>query len=109
MATLYCDGQLATNIEVADTFTSRWRGLLGRDSVEGALLITKSSSVHTLGMLFPIDVAFVDEKMMVIDTVKMIPYRISRPRRRARTVIEAAAGAFEKWGLRPGSRVEVRP
>ena len=35
-------------------------GLLGRDGIEGALLLRPARSVHTLGMRFAIDVAFCD-------------------------------------------------
>ena len=62
--------------------------------------LPRHRSVHTLGMRFPIDVAFCDRDMVVVDVTTMVPWRMGRPRRRARTVIEAEAGAFERWGLR---------
>jgi uncharacterized protein len=109
MATLYCDGTFVSDVEVAETFVERWRGLLGREVIDGALLLPNTSSVHTIGMLVPIDVAFLDDKSHVLDVITMVPYRLSRPRRRARAVVEAAAGSFDKWNLRVGSHVEVRP
>ena len=36
------------------------------------------------------------------------PWRMSLPRRRGRSVVEAQAGAFERWGLRVGDRLELR-
>jgi len=101
------DKVLAT-VEVADTFVDRLKGLLGRSDVEGAYLIRRASSVHTLGMRFPIDVAYCDEELKVLATVTMPPMRVGRPRRRARVVIEARAGAFERWGLNPGDTLEIR-
>jgi uncharacterized membrane protein (UPF0127 family) len=59
-------------------------------------------------MRFPIDVAFCDKDMVVLDTVRLRPWRLGRPRRRGRSVIEAQAGSFERWGLRIGDTVEVR-
>ena len=42
------------------------------------------------------------------DYVTMKRYRLGVPVLRARTVIEAEAGAFERWKLRVGDVVEVR-
>jgi uncharacterized membrane protein (UPF0127 family) len=35
-------------------------------------------------------------------------YRLALPVWHARSVIEARAGAFERWGLRVGDEVEIR-
>jgi len=108
MAWLLRDGDVLATIEVADGFRSRFKGLLGRDGVEGALLLKPASSVHTFGMRFPIDVAFCDKDLTVVDTVCMARHRLGRPRLRARCVIEAEAGAFERWRLRPGDELEIK-
>lgn len=101
------DKVLAT-VEVADSFVGRLRGLLGRSDVDGAYLIRGAASVHTVGMRFPIDVAYCDNDLNVLATVTMQPMRVGRPRRKARVVIEARAGAFERWGLRAGDTLEIR-
>jgi hypothetical protein len=101
------DDVLAT-LDVADSFAARFKGLLGRDGIDGALLIKPAMSVHTIGMRFPIDVAFCDKGFAVIDTVTMKPYRFGMIRPNARCVIEAEAGAFERWGLKTGDVLEVR-
>ena len=108
MAWLLREGEVLAVLEVADGATGRARGLLGRDGIEGAMLIKPARSVHTLGMRFPIDVAFCDRDMTVIDTVRMSRHRIGRPRFRARCVVEAEAGAFDRWGLRAGDRLEIK-
>ena len=108
MAWLLREGEVLAAAELADGFGQRLRGLLGRDGVEGALVLTHSRSVHTLGMRFPLDVAFCDGNLRVIDTVVMRPYRVGRPRLRARCVIEAEAGAFERWRLRRGDQLEIK-
>lgn len=60
-------GQKVYKVEVADTFFSRLKGLLGRDTLERdtALLITPCNSIHTHFMKFPISVIFVDKKGIV--------------------------------------------
>jgi uncharacterized protein len=107
MPWLVRDGEVLAALEIADELRPRVRGLLGRDGIEGALLLTPAKSVHTFGMRFPIDVAFCDRDMVVVDTVSMGRHRFGRPRLRARSVLEAEAGAFARWGLRAGDRLEV--
>ena len=108
MAWLLRDGDVLAAADVASSFGARLKGLLGRDGVEGALLLRPAKSVHTLGMRFAIDVAFCDRDLVVLDVVTLRPHRLTRPRRRARCVIEAEAGAFERWGLRVGDQLELR-
>src|SRR4051812_42858936 len=100
MAWLVREGDVLAALEVAEGHRSRLVGLLGRDGFDGALLLRPSRSVHTVGMRFPIDVAFCDRAMNVVDLVcPMRPHRFGRPRWNARMVIEAEAGAFERWQL----------
>jgi uncharacterized membrane protein (UPF0127 family) len=93
--------------EVADVRSARRRGLLGRDGIDGAIVLRPCRWVHTLGMRFAIDVAFLDDAGVVIKTMQMHRQRMGVPVWRARSVIEAEAGAFARWGLRVGDVVEV--
>ncbi|MGW0120141.1 DUF192 domain-containing protein [Streptomyces sp. NPDC003327] len=95
-------------VEVAASYRARRRGLLGRDGIEGALLITPTNSVHTFGMRFAIDVAHLDRSFRVLSVVTMRPGRLGMIRPRGRHVLEAEAGAMAGWGVRPGVRVTVR-
>jgi len=107
-------GWLVTNAKVlasADTATTRSqrrKGLLGRDHLEGAMVIEPCRWVHTIGMRFPIDVAFLDADGLVIRTVQMPRRRVGMPVVRARSVIEAEAGAFARWGVHVGDVIELR-
>ena len=109
MAWLLREGEVLAALEVADGLASRVVGLLGRDGLDGGLLLRPARSVHTFGMRFPIDVAYCDRDMRVLATVSMKRHRLGRPRLRAHCVIEAEAGAFERWRLRPGDQLEVKP
>jgi uncharacterized membrane protein (UPF0127 family) len=102
------DDEVLASLEIATSMTDRSRGLLGRDGIEGALLLRPARSVHTVGMRFDLDVAFCDAELVVLDTVTMARWRLGLPRRGACCVLEAEAGAFERWRLRPGDRLEVR-
>jgi uncharacterized membrane protein (UPF0127 family) len=108
MAWLLRDGEVLASLEVARSARDRRRGLLGRDSVEGALLLEPARSVHTVGMRFAIDVAYCDKSMTVLRTTMMRPYRFGLPVWQAHAVIEAEAGAFARWELRPGDQLEVK-
>jgi uncharacterized membrane protein (UPF0127 family) len=101
------DGDVLASAEVACTGRARRRGLLGRDGIDGALVLRPCRSVHTLFMRFPIDVAFCDREGTVLRTCSLRPWRLSPVVPRAGFAIEAEAGAFERWHLEPGDRVEV--
>lgn len=108
MPWLVAEDRVVASLEVADTRRARRRGLLGRDGIEGALLLTPARGVHTVRMKFAIDVAHVGEDMVVLSVVTMPPGRVGRWRRRARHVIEAEAGSLRRWGIEPGVAIDVK-
>jgi uncharacterized protein len=108
MAWLVTEGRVLASCESVTQRRAKGRGLLGRESIEGAMVLSGCRWVHTLGMRFALDVAYVDEKGIVVKTVHMRRNRVGAPVWRARTVIEAQEGAFGRWGLRVGDVVEVR-
>ena len=108
MPWLVRDGEVLASLEVVESWRDRRKGLLGRDGFEGALLLRPCTSVHTAGMRFDLDVAFCDDDLKVLETVRMRRWRLGRPRPGAKAVLEAEAGAFERWRLRPGDQLEVK-
>ena len=90
---------------------SRMRGLLGRTGLaqgEG-LLLQPAGSIHTFFMRFPIDVVFLDREQRVVRVVPNLrPWRTAGVRK-ARAVLELAAGEAARVGMTPGSalRLEV--
>ena len=108
MAWLVCNDRVLATVEIATGWRERALGLLGRDEFDNALLLRPALSVHTLGMRFPIDVAHLDRDLVVLKTATMARFRIGLPVWRARAVLEAEAGSFTRWGLKPGDRLEVR-
>jgi uncharacterized membrane protein (UPF0127 family) len=105
---LVSDARVLASADIAETGAERRRGLLHRDHLEGALVLRPCRWVHTLGMRFPLDVAYLDADGVVVKTIHMRRHRVGVPVWRARTVIEAEGGAFARWGLRVGDVVEVR-
>ena len=108
MPWLLRDEEVLATLEVADGFGSRLRGLLGRDGIDGVLLLKPARSVHTLGMRFPIDVAYCSADLEVLRVVTMPRHRIGRPCVKAHCVLEAEAGAFAHWELKVGDQLEIR-
>jgi uncharacterized membrane protein (UPF0127 family) len=108
MPWLVVEDRVVASLEVADSRGARRRGLLGRDGIEGALMLTPARSVHTIGMRFAIDVAHVDADMVVRSVVTMRPGRLGRWRRRSRHVLEAEAGSLRRWGIEPGVTIDVK-
>jgi len=82
---------LGLNITCACTLLARLKGLLGRLSIspgEG-LWVVPSRGVHTVGLLFPIDVIYLDAENRVVHLVEhMRPFRVSQIRLNCASVLE---------------------
>ena len=108
MPWLVHEGRVLASLERADSIRDRAVGLLGRRELEGALLIERTKGVHTIGMKFPIDVAFCDDEMRVISIVTLPRHRVSKFERNAKCVVEAEAGRFRHWQVEAGDQLEIR-
>ena len=108
MPWLVRDDKVLGSLEIAETRRARGRGLLGRDGLDGALLIPHTRSVHSVGMRFDIDVAFLDGDYVVIRTLTLRRQRVTKIVMRARHVLEAEAGSFHDWELGVGDHLEIR-
>lgn len=106
---LTVDGRPVADVAVARTRRERGRGLLGRDGLAGALWLPGVRSVHTVGMRFAIDVAWIDRAGSVRRIARMGPGRVSAWLPSAAGVLEAEEGAFARWGLLAGSAVTLDP
>lgn len=102
------DGDVVCALEMTDSFAERIRGLRGRDDCEGALHMPGARAVHSAGMGFALDVAFLTGDLVVIKMVRLAPWRIALPRSGVRSVLQARAGALERWGVQLHDQLEVR-
>lgn len=89
--------------EVPSNRRERLRGLLGRrDLPPGTgLLLLRATAIHTFGMRFPIEVAWLDAAFRVVEVRVVPPGRATLPRPGARHVLECPVGT----GLRVGDRL----
>jgi len=96
------------SVEVPISMKAKMRGLIGRNKIEGAMYFEGAKFVHTFGMRFTLDIAFVSSKNEVIRTLRLKPNRIIFPVIRSAGIIEAAEGAFSEWDLQIGQIVETK-
>jgi uncharacterized membrane protein (UPF0127 family) len=98
---------VATEATVADDYFRRLIGLLGKTKrwakLGRGLWIIPSRGVHTIGMLFPIDVLFLNKNKEVIHIEEhMRPFRISKISLKATSVLELPAHAIYRSGTKVG-------
>lgn len=99
---------LASAAAVADSWWPRFRGLLARPPLgEGdGLLLLECASVHTVGMSYPIDVAFLDAKGTVVRSVSELrPCRVGLGGPEAVHALELPAGRLRQTATVPGVRL----
>jgi uncharacterized protein len=85
----------------------RMRGLLGRrDLPQGeGILLRPAASIHTFFMRFAIDAVFLSEDGVVLGIAQAVrPWRVAACKR-ARSVLELAAGESERRGLEVGQKL----
>ncbi len=101
---------IGERVEVADTARSRSRGLLGSDGWEGrdGMLLEPCRNVHTFGMRYPIDVAFLDREGRVLRVVHGLrPGRLSPLVLKARSALELPAGRLGETSTGPGDLLSI--
>ena len=101
---LTVDGQ-DTGLALWTARTRRERniGLLGTDSIDGALWITRCNWVHCFRMRHTIDVVYVGRQGKVVAVTTMPPNRMGIPRLLATAVVEMPQGEASRLGIRKGS------
>lgn len=101
---------LADRVEYADTSSSRRRGLLGRRGlgVGEGLYLVPCEWLHTFGMQFCIDVAFLSASGRVLVVYHGLkPNRLSRIVWSARGALEMPKGALRSTHTEPGDIVHL--
>lgn len=94
------------DVYLATGVWERMRGLLGTSGFSGQLLLVPCHDVHTFCMRYPIDVAFLDERGVIVKALRCL-----EPGRRVRckgacAVLERQSDAASEW-YREGERVII--
>lgn len=101
---------LVGNLTVADSFFTRMKGLLGRNSLAhgSGLWLKPCNSVHTFCMKFAIDIVFLDKEYRVIEIIEALkPNRMTVIYRNAATVLELSSGSAAEAKLAQGDYLEI--
>jgi uncharacterized membrane protein (UPF0127 family) len=102
------DGRLVcARCVVADSFWSRFRGLMLRPSLapDEGMLFPGTGSIHMFFMRFSIDAVFCDDDLRVVKVVRDLgPWRLAGARR-AKVAVELAAGSA--GDLAPGDELAL--
>jgi len=105
---------LSSKAEVARSFRRRIKGLIGRSLQEfsqgEALWIVPCDGVHTFGMRFPIDVAYLDAQGRVLRIYHhLAPFRLAALSFRAKSVLELPPGVLAQTNTNVGDLLEFNP
>ncbi len=103
--------RLLDKVRIMRGFRERGFGLMGRKGMPPAwgqaLLFPETRSLHTIGMRFALDIAFLDRGGQVLKLLADVPPgRAAVGPREARHALEAPAGTLAM--LRAGDRLEWR-
>lgn len=104
------DRVIADHVIYADGPISRMRGLLGKQSIsdnEGCYL-KPCSSIHCLGMKFPIDVVYLDAQNTVLHVERCEPGALGTKVKGTKRVLELAPGRAEFCGVKPGAVIAIK-
>lgn len=105
---------VATEATVADSYFRRLIGLLGKTTrwVQRGrgLWIVPSCGVHTIGMMFPIDLIFLSKEKQVVHVEEYVrPFRISKVSLKAESVLELPPHTIYSTGTKVGDKIEITP
>jgi hypothetical protein len=104
---------LASECKAADSGWERMRGLLGRVKEQFppgmGLWLVPANSIHTIGMSFPIDVAYLDKAGRVIRLYHSLPpFRVAAIKFKTHSILELPAGTLARTRTEVGDIFEFR-
>jgi uncharacterized protein len=105
---------VATEAGVANSYMRRLVGLLGKTKrwakIGTGLWIVPSCGVHTIGMMFSIDLIFLSKEKQVVHVEEYVrPFRISRVSLKAASVLELPPHTIYRTGTKVGDQMEISP
>jgi uncharacterized protein len=101
---------LSLGVEAADTTMARLKGLIGKLTLgpDEGLWIVPSRGIHTMGMLFPIDLVYLDESHKVLHVMESFPtFRISPIIAQAASVLELPTHTIYSSQTQPGDQLVI--
>lgn len=102
---------LGDRIEIADTFLSRFLGLIPRRglNVGEGLYLKPSSGVHMFWMRFAIDVIGLDKQMRVVRVWRNLkPWRMTSVSTKMQSALELPVGQIDAGQVQLGDVLEIQ-
>lgn len=103
--------QIQIDVEIADTWWGRFRGLMLRKPLPPAagLWLNPTNSIHMCFMRFAIDAVYFNKNMEIVKIVRNLhPWLGLSACLKASSVLELKAGEAERLGLKVGLQVAGR-
>jgi uncharacterized protein len=101
------------NVEFADSFFSRFRGLMLKKDIKSGLILKipagrgkRGSAIHMFFMRIPLDIIFADADLKVVDMVSLDPWKTYTPQHPARFVVELQKGLLKESETEIGDIME---
>jgi len=101
---------LSLGVGAATTTFARLKGLIGKLSLKSdeGLWVVPSSGVHTVGVLFPLDLIYLDEHYRVLHLVESFPtFRIAPLMTQAVSVLQLPTHSIFSSQTRPGDQLVI--
>jgi uncharacterized membrane protein (UPF0127 family) len=101
---------LSLGVTPADTTFSRLKGLIGKLKlrVDEGLWVVPSCGIHTMGVLFPLDLIYVDDNQQVVHVIEHFPrFRISPLKTQATSVLELPTHTIYTSQTQPGDQLLI--
>ncbi len=100
-------------LDFADSFMSRFMGLMLRKNPENGMILKlpssrsrRGSAIHMFFMRFPLDIIFLDDNKKVVDMVSIKPWKTYTPKSPAKYVVELEEGSINNYKLEIGDEMD---
>lgn len=106
------DVVIGDNIDIADNFFTRLRGLMFRKTLpqNSGLMIYPCNSIHMFFMNFPLDILFVDKNDNIVDYLENFDInKISKIYSNARYVVELPVGTIKLKNIQKNQKIFIQP
>jgi uncharacterized membrane protein (UPF0127 family) len=101
---------LSLGVAAADTTLTRLKGLIGKLALglDEGLWMVPSRGIHTVGVLFPLDLVYLDDANRVLHVVESFPtFRISPIITQAASVLELPTHTIYSSQTQPGDQLVI--
>jgi len=101
---------ISLGVAIADSPLTRLRGLLGKMRMRSdeALWVVPSRGIHTIGLMFAIDVLYLDAKLGVIEAIESLaPLRVAPIRLQCASILELPARSIADSGTKIGDELLI--